>query len=104
MGKGRAPAGDKAAEADGDDRRLAAAREHGVRLAAADVCRGGMERVVGRRARGADAVVGAHEAVLDGNLGAAHVGDGVGDEEGRDLLVALRRHTARASVLRTRGE
>jgi hypothetical protein len=31
-----------------------------------------------------------HEAKLNGQQRAAHVGDGVGNEKGRDLLVALR--------------
>ena len=61
----RAPAGHEAAEADGDDGRLAAASKHDVRLALADVVGGRDEGVVGRRAGGGDAVVGPHEAVVD---------------------------------------
>ena len=79
---GERSAGDEAAETHGDDGRLDAARDHDVRLALADVVGGGVEGVVRGRARGGDGVVGSHEPLLDGEERAAHVGDGVRDEEG----------------------
>mmetsp|Transcript_20756 Transcript_20756/g.45485 ORF Transcript_20756/g.45485 Transcript_20756/m.45485 type:complete len:317 (+) Transcript_20756:689-1639(+) len=79
----------EAAQPHGDDGCLRAARHDHVRVAAQDVVRGRVEAVVGGGAGGGDGVIGAHEARLDAEERAAHVGDGKGDEEGGDLLGAL---------------
>lgn len=86
---GQSAAGNEATQADGDDGSLRATHNHDIGITVADVVGSSHEGVVGGGAGGGDGVVGAHEALVDGQQSATHVGDGIGDEEGGDLLVAL---------------
>jgi hypothetical protein len=77
--------GVEAADAQRGDGGLGAAGDHDVDRAAGDPA-GGLAEAVGARGAGAgDAVVRAAEAEAHGDLARAEVGDGRGDEVGREL-------------------